>query len=68
MRIVLHLLEAEFAPNRFEVGVVRVRQRLGEIHAAAPPERNFSFLVNYALAQCRQSHGKFDGRTRLRAA
>ena len=68
MRVVLHLLESEFASDGFEVGVVRMRQCRGEIHAAAAPERDFRFLVDHTFAQRRQSHGKFDGRAGLRTA
>ncbi len=57
VRIVLHLLEPELAPDRFEVGVVGVRQGLREIHAVALPQLDFSSLVDHTFAQCGQSHG-----------
>src|SRR5260370_12858693 len=57
VRIVLHLLEPELASDAFEVAVVRVRQALSDIHAAAASELDFSSLVDHAFAQCRQSNG-----------
>ena len=45
-----------------------MRQRFGEIHAAAASQRNFSLLIDDAFAQRRQCHRELDRRARLRAA
>ncbi len=66
--VVGDLLKTELASERFEVSVVGVRQRGGQIHAAAATESDRRFFRNHAFAQRGQGDGKFDGRAGLRAA
>ena len=41
VRVVADFFKSKLAAERFEVGVVGVRQRLGKIQARAPGDRNF---------------------------
>ena len=63
-----HFFESELAPERLEVGVIRVRQRQRQIHVAAAAKTNFSFLGDDFFAQRRQRDRQLDRRTGLRAA
>ena len=66
--VVSDFFKTKLASERFEISVVGMRERRGQIHPAAAAESNFGFLRNQAFAQCRESDGKFDGGAGLSAA
>ena len=67
MGVVAHLLEAEAAAERFEVLIVRVRQRL--VHVDLPAAQiDRRVLGHDAFAQGRKGHRNFDRGAGLRAA
>ena len=68
VRVIADLVKPEFASQRLEIRIVRARQSVGEIHAAATAKRDRRVFVDEAFTQSCERDRDFDGRTGLRAA
>ena len=51
MRVITDLFKPKLTAESLEVGIVRMRKSLGQVHAASATEANFGLFRNQALAQ-----------------
>ena len=68
MGVITDFLKAELAAERFEICIVRVSQRHGQVHVIAATQTDFSFLGDEALIQSGKGDRKLDRRAGLGAA
>ncbi len=58
MSVGADLLESQLAAHRFKIGVVGMRQRRSQVHAAAATQPDLCILVDDAFAQRRRAPRK----------
>src|SRR5581483_3266925 len=66
--IVRDLLKSKLAAESFEVGVIRMCEREGEVHVITPAETHLRFLGDNAFTEGRKRHRQLDCRAGLGSA